>query len=96
MKILAIERPIPGVNESAMKPWLKAEASRAWQLYEGGALREAYFREDRAEAVLVLECKDAREAQQLLATLPLVKQGYITFEVIPLRPYPGFARLFAE
>ena len=26
---------------------------------------------------------------------PLVEQGLIDFEVIPLAPYPGFSRLFA-
>jgi len=25
-----------------------------------------------------------------------VKAGLIEFEIIPLRPYPGFARLFAD
>jgi hypothetical protein len=29
-----------------------------------------------------------------LETLPLVKAGLITFDVIPLKAYPGFARLF--
>jgi hypothetical protein len=36
------------------------------------------------------------EAQRLLETLPLVQAGLITFEVIPLIPYPGFERLFGE
>jgi len=30
----------------------------------------------------------------VLATLPLVKEGLITFEIIPLAAYPGFSRLF--
>ena len=34
------------------------------------------------------------EAEGLLDTLPLVKEGLIEFEVIPLAPYPGFERLF--
>jgi hypothetical protein len=29
-----------------------------------------------------------------LGTLPLVKAGLISFELMPLVPYPGFARLF--
>jgi len=29
-----------------------------------------------------------------LNTLPLVKEGLITFELIPLKAYPGFERLF--
>jgi hypothetical protein len=41
-----------------------------------------------------LECADAAEAHRVLATLPLVRAGLIAFEVIPLKPYPGLARLF--
>jgi len=37
---------------------------------------------------------DPGEAQLLLQSLPLVKEGLICFEVIPLKPYSGFARLF--
>jgi hypothetical protein len=32
----------------------------------------------------------------VLGMLPLVQQGLITFEVIPLVPYPGFSRLFVD
>ena len=58
--------------------------------------REMYFRPDRNEAVLILECMGQEEAQSVLATLPLVKAGLIAFEIIPLIPYNGFARLFTE
>lgn len=47
-----------------------------------------------AEAVLVLECESANEAQRILSTLPFVHECLITFEVIPLKAYPGFERLF--
>jgi hypothetical protein len=43
----------------------------------------------------VLECSDIDEAQRILAELPLVPAELIDFELIPLRAYPGFARLFA-
>ena len=52
------------------------------------------FRADEPAALLMLEAADAAEAQAVLATLPLVRAGLIAFEVIPLRAYPGFARLF--
>jgi hypothetical protein len=45
--------------------------------------------------VLVLECASLEEAHQALASLPLVQEGLIAFEIIPLVPYPGFKRLFA-
>ena len=95
MKILAIEADLPDVDTVAMLPLLKAEATRVWDLVQAGVVREIYFRADRPSAVLILECANVEEAEQLLATLPLVQAGLIAFEIIPLAPYPGFARLFA-
>jgi hypothetical protein len=54
------------------------------------------FTQDRDEAVLILERDSVREARAVLNTLPLVQQGLIDFEIIPLTAYPGFARLFAQ
>jgi len=96
MKILALEKEMPNTTPEQFAPHLKAEAARVWELYKGGKLREIYFRGDRDEAVLILECANVEEAEGLLATLPLVKEGLIEFEIIPLVPYPGFERLFGE
>jgi hypothetical protein len=43
---------------------------------------------------LVLECAGIADARAALDNLPLVQAGLITFDLIPLIPYPGFARLF--
>jgi len=95
VKILALERESSATGE-AYTPHLEAEARRVWELFQGGSLREISFRLDERRAVLELECASTKEADELLATLPLVEQGLIEFELIPLRPYPGFARLFRE
>ncbi len=95
MRILAIERPVDGAVESQFTPELgAAEARRAWELYQAGVIRELYFHADEATAVLVLECTDMAEADAALESLPMVAAGIIEFEVLPLRAYPGFARLF--
>jgi hypothetical protein len=96
MKILALETEVPGIPDEAFTPHLRAEAKRAWELYLAGVLRELYFRQDRDAAVLVLECADIPEASEVLGTLPLVREGLIAFELVPLVPYPGFSRLFPE
>ena len=96
MKILAIEKEVPGVADADFKPHLKAEAARAWELYQAGVFRELYFRQDWPGAVLMLECADVEEANEVLNTLPLVREGMIAFDIIPLVPYPGFSRLFAD
>jgi hypothetical protein len=96
MKILALEVEAENTKPEQFTPHLKAEARRVWDLYQSGAIREIYFRADRPEAVLLLECRDRAEAEQTLDSMPLVQAGLIRFEVIPLVPYPGFARLFEE
>jgi muconolactone delta-isomerase len=96
MKILAFEKERPGATPEGFAPYLEAEARRARELHEAGLIRELYFRADRREAVLVLECDDASAAEAALATLPLVREGLITFDLMPLVPYDGFARLFRE
>jgi muconolactone delta-isomerase len=96
MKILAIEREVPGIADEEFSPHLKAEAARVWELYQAGIFRELHFREDRPEAVLMLECADVEEAKEVLNTLPLVRGGLIAFDIIPLVPHPGFSRLFGE
>ena len=96
MKILAIEKEIPGLPDEAFRPHLQAEARAAWELHQAGVIRELYFRADQTSAVLILECEGLTAAKAALDTLPLVQAGLIEFELIPLRAYPGFARLFAQ
>ena len=86
MKILALERELSTATE----------ARTVWDLTQAGIVRESYFRADRNEAVLVLECTSIMEAEEMLATLPFVQNKLISFELIPLKAYPGFERLFAQ
>ena len=95
MKVLALTRSgrcrRSAVHRRALGPKLRRRGS-----FTAGVLREAYFSADEHEAVLMLECGGADEARSHLAGLPLVKAGLIDFEIIPLVPYSGFTRLFAE
>ena len=94
MKILALEHELPGAATEAFERFKAEEARKAWELYQAGIFRELYFRADRNEAILVLECESVEEAQEILSTLPFVQNRLIAFEVIPLKAYPGFNRLF--
>ena len=95
MKILAIEHELPNVVAEDFQRYANEEARKAWDLHQAGVIRELYFRADRNEAVLVLECASVPEVEQVLSELPFVRQGLIRFELIPLKAYPGFERLFA-
>jgi hypothetical protein len=96
MKILAIEHENPGCTASDFAPLLEEEARRVWELHQAGVIRELYFRQEQNEAVLVLECASTAEAEVTLARLPLAAAGLIQFELIGLRAYPGFERLFSR
>ncbi len=93
MKILAIEKEMPGVADADYRPFLEAEALKAWELHQEGLIRELYFTDDHC-AVLILEARDKAHAREIVDQLPLVQQKLIDFDLMALTAYPGFARLF--
>ena len=96
MKILALEHELPGATREQFQEYAVLEARKAWELHQAGMIRELYFRANHNEAVLVLECGTIYDAEAILSTLPMVRAGLIKFELIPLKPYAGFERLFAK
>lgn len=96
MQILAFEIKKSGLSSEEFAPYLKDEAYCVHQLQQEGVLRQIWFRGDVKTAVLLLECESVQKTESILSTLPLVKNRLVTFEVIPLVPYSGFARLFSD
>ncbi|MGE5845473.1 MAG: superoxide dismutase [Ignavibacteria bacterium] len=97
MKILAIEKEVPGIKDEDYTPFLKSEARKVWELFQRGIIREFYFTNDISHfAVLILECNGAAEAEDILKTLPLVEHNLISFDLKELIPYSGFSRLFEK
>jgi hypothetical protein len=96
MKVLALGRDTAPADDPRFAEVRPAEARRAWELYQADVIREIYFRADRPNGVLVLEVPDLAVAREVIDSLPLVAAGLIDFDLVPLKPYPGFARLFAE
>jgi hypothetical protein len=95
VKVLAIGHPRSGVRWEHIAPYVGEQARSVWERYEIEQVREFYLRADRQPgAVLVLECDDVPEAERLVATLPMAEAGLLDFELIPLRPFMGFRRLF--
>ena len=94
MKVLALENEIKGALKEDFKKHSKAEALQVWNLYKSEKIREIYFRGDQDSALIILECKNVEEAEEILSSLPFVKNKLIYFDIIPLRSYPGFERLF--
>lgn len=96
MQVLALAHDTGPADDPRWPEIRVPEARRAWELYQAGTIRQIWFRADRANGVLLLEVADLAEARAVIDSLPLVAAGLIDFDLVPLRPYPGFARLFAE
>lgn len=57
MKILAFE-DLPTATKENFDAYGQEEAKHVWDLYQSGVIRGIYFRADKNEAVLVLECQE--------------------------------------
>ena len=95
MRILVLPKPVEGVTREAMMPHADAEIRAVWDLYAQGIARELYERRDEPGRVLMmLESPSVEAARDALATLPFARLRLIDFDLIPLGPFHGLARLF--
>jgi muconolactone delta-isomerase len=90
-----VDSTFPGFSSDEAAALGRAEARRAWELHQAGIVREISFRTGVRRTVMILEAPDEDAAREALASLPFVRAGLLAFEVIGLRPYDGWARLFA-
>ena len=65
-----------------------------WELYAQGICREFYTRANEpGRVVLMFESASVEAAKEALATLPFARLHLVDFDVIPLAPFTGLARL---
>ena len=94
MKFLLLEKEAENLTAQHFKPYLEEEAQHVWKLVQEGVIRETYFDAEQHTAVLIIESDSKEKVEALTAMFPMVQAGLIRFEVIPLKPYDGYSRLF--
>ena len=95
MKMLVLPKPIEGVSREELLQHAVEEIQAVWELYAQGICREFYTRANEpGRVVLMFESASVEEAREALATLPFAQLHLIDFDVIPLAPFTGLARLF--
>ena len=95
MQILAIEREIAAIDPRKHRDVLREEAACVWALKKADVIRDIWFTVADKRAIVILECGTEDEAKRQLASLPLVRERLIDFDVFALRGYDGFDRLFS-
>ena len=102
MQFLLIFKPKSELAEDALRPIIKKENVEAWKMVTEGILRSLwYLPPPSAEAkspggsVCIFECADEAEVRKQIDRLPLVKNGFVSVELLQLNPFKGFELLFA-
>jgi len=96
MKILAFEHKLPGATADQFQQYANDETSKVSEYLQTGIIHELYFRADKDEAVLILDCQSIDKARKILEALPFARENLITFELLPLKAYSGYERQFVN
>jgi hypothetical protein len=95
MQVLALLSPSEGVGPDIVRAHAVEENRAVWEMYRAGVIREMLFRTDRPGAVFRLETDSVEEARSAVAALPMVAQGLLVPEFIPVGPFVPLENLFS-
>ena len=59
-------------------------------------IAHAPYIEDLSGAVMKFEAKDLQEVKEAVETLPMIQQGLLDPDYIPVKAYTGFGKLFEK
>jgi muconolactone delta-isomerase len=92
MEFMAVmRRRTEAFAQEEFDKYLEAEAEAVRSMYIAGTVRAIWSRGDAVGAVLLLEADSLEQAEQLVASLPLMQRGMLDREkLMPLRGYRGF------
>jgi hypothetical protein len=96
MQVLVIARIKPGIPVEQVLPFVSAEAAQAWEFYTSEQVRQMHYIADMSGAVMLWESESVESVTQEVQKLPMVKEGILACEILPLKPYSGYASLFAQ
>jgi muconolactone delta-isomerase len=89
--LVLVSRSESASSMALLKQDIEAEAEFVRHLYADGVVRQIWLRAEGG-ACMLAEADNLGHLQQLLASLPLVKSGYLAQpQISQLRAYSGFA-----
>jgi hypothetical protein len=84
MKLLVFSKPIPDADR---EPYVTEEEQTIARLCAQGIIEKIYVRSDGSGAVTVVEAPSVDEGLQMLHQLPLVANGCIAIELVPVTEF---------
>ncbi len=92
MKVFAIATPKPTLTPDKLQQYMPAEVPATLQHYLDGTVEQFWFRE-KLGPIFLMNVESVEEAKASLATLPLVANDLMTYEVFPVSPLKPLGRL---
>lgn len=96
MQVLVIARIKSGIPVEQVLPFVSAEAAQAWEFYASEQIRQMYYIADMSGAIMIWEGESVESVTQEVQKLPMVKEGILACEILPLKPYTGYESLFTQ
>lgn len=96
MQVLVIARVKPGIPMEQVLPFVSPEAVQAWEFYAAEQIRQMYYIADMSGAVMLWEGESVESVTKEAQKLPMYEAGVLDLEILPLKPYTGYASLFAQ
>jgi hypothetical protein len=96
MLIYAIMRLKPEATLDAVMARGKEEARAVWNQISADTFRKVSLTNDKPGAVIEVEAASLAQAHAALAALPLVRDGLVDVEFLPVGPYRNLEAIFAN
>jgi hypothetical protein len=94
MKVFAIGSTTPSFTPDKTKQHMPNEVPATLKLYLEGKVEQFWFRE-KAGPIFLFNVDSVEQAKAALDTLPLVADGLMTYELMPVGPLMPLGMLIA-
>jgi hypothetical protein len=95
MKVMAIGTLGP-VTKEQMTHYMPTEVPATLQLYLDGKMEQFWLRENSAGVIFLLNVGSVDEARDLLHSLPLTRDGLLTYDLMPIGPLMPLGMLLSQ
>ncbi|QGZ65686.1 hypothetical protein [Paraburkholderia acidisoli] len=92
MKVFAIATAQPTFTPEKIAQYMPHEVPATLKLYLDGKVEQFWFRE-KMGPIFLMNVESVDQAKSILNTLPLVADGLMTYEYLPVGPLAPLGRL---
>jgi hypothetical protein len=95
MKVFAIASANSTLTPDKLQQHMPNEVPATLQLYLDGKVEQFWFRE-KAGPIFLMNVESVEQAKATLDTLPLVADGLMSYELLPVGPLAPLGRLIQD